>query len=178
MRSRTETPPRDAFTALARRRGRAGHPPVSYPLLRLLHFIGVIAWLGAGLSVPFVAALRRTLAAGLEGGPALMARLRLTTFVVVPSAVLALGSGLALASLRGGLGALPPRYSWALGLALAVFAVGGGFTSPAMKRLGAALSRGDRPDAERCAALIVLGLRMEDALRLSVLVLMVLPIEA
>src|SRR5262249_13771856 len=89
---------------------------VLYTSLRLLHFAAIILWVGGGFSLPVVADIRRTLALGTEHGKALHARLVTTTRLVVPSAVVALLTGVALIQLGGGFSAVPHRFHVALGL--------------------------------------------------------------
>lgn len=147
-----------------------------YSSVRLLHFAAVILWVGGGFSLPVVADIRRTLALGTEHGPALHARLMTTTRLVVPSAVVALLTGVALIQLRGGFSAVPPRFHVALGLALLMFLIGGAQTHAALKALGSALASGDHIVAQRAAGKLIWCLRTEDSLRLAILVLMVLPL--
>jgi hypothetical protein len=149
---------------------------VLYSSLRLLHFAAIILWVGGGFSVPAVADIRRTLTLGAAHGPALHARLVTTTRVVVPSAVVALLTGLALIQLRGGFSAVPYRFHAALGLALLMFLVGGTQTNPAITVLGRALASGDDTVAQRAARKLIWSLRTEDILRFAILVLMVLPL--
>jgi uncharacterized membrane protein len=149
---------------------------VLYSSLRLLHFAAIILWVGGGFSLPVVADIRRTLALGTEHGPALHARLVTITRLVVPSAVVALLTGVALIQLRGGFSAVPRRFHVALGLALLMFLVGGAQTNPALTALGRALASGDHLVAHRAAGKLIWCLRIEDSLRLVILVLMVLPL--
>jgi hypothetical protein len=144
--------------------------------LRLLHFVAIILWVGGGFSLPVVADIRRTLALGTEHGPALHARLVTTTRLVVPSAVVAVLTGVALVELRGGFSAVPRRFHIALGLALLIFLVGGAQTNPAITALSRALAGGDHIVARRAAARLIWCLRTEDTLRLAILVLMVRPL--
>jgi hypothetical protein len=144
--------------------------------VRLLHFAAVILWVGAGFSVPVVADIRRTLDLGAEHGPALYARLMTTTRLVVPPAVVALLTGVALVQRRGGFGAVPARFHVALGLALLIFLVGGSQTHPAIKALGRAFGSGDHVLAQRAARKLVWCVRTEDGLRFAILVLMVIPV--
>lgn len=147
-----------------------------YSSLRLLHFAAIILWVGGGFSVPVVADIRRTLALGSAHGSALHARLVTTTRVVIPSAVVALLTGLALIQYHGGFGAVPYRFHVALGLVLLMFLVGGTLTNPAINLLGRALASGDDPVAQRAARTLIWSLRTEDILRFAILVLMVLPL--
>jgi len=78
-----------------------------YSSLRLLHFAAIILWVGGGFSLPVVADIRRTVALGRAHGSALHARLVTATRLVVPAAVVALLTGVALIQLRGGFGAVP-----------------------------------------------------------------------
>jgi len=149
---------------------------VLYPSLRLLHLAAIILWVGGGFSLPVVADIRRTLALGTEHGKALHARLVTTTRLVVPSAVVALLTGVALIQLRGGFSAVAHRFHVALGLSLLVFLVGGAQTNPAINVLGRALASGDHIVAQRAAGKLVWCLRVEDSLRLAILVLMVIPL--
>ena len=143
-------------------------------LLRALHVLGIVLWLGTGLGHPVIADIRRTLALGPEHLAPLIARLRTTTRIVLPAAVVAVATGFALVFLRGGFSAVPPRIHVGLALALGVFVVGGGFTSRAMLILA---NSADREARERAALRIAIGLRIEDALRFSALLLMLVPIE-
>jgi hypothetical protein len=147
-----------------------------YVALRLLHLAAMILWLGGGLSVPVVADIRRTLEAGLAGGAALSARLRTTTLLVVPSAVVVILSGVALLALRYGFSGAPHRFHLALALALSIFVVGGTQSAPAIKALERAFASADQAAAERAGKKLIRCLRVEDLLRVSVLLLMVLPI--
>ena len=147
-----------------------------YSSLRLLHFAAIILWVGGGFSLPVVADIRRTLVLGPEHGPALHARLMTTTRLVVPSAVVALLTGVALIQLRGGFGVVPLRFHVALGLVLLIFLLGGLRTNPAITALGRAFASGDHLLAQRTASKLIWCLRMEDSLRLAILVLMVLPL--
>lgn len=149
---------------------------VLYSSLRLLHFAAIILWVGGGFSVPVVADIRRTLALGSEHGPALHARLVTTTRLVVPSAVVALLTGVALIQFHGGFSAVPSRFHVALGLTLLMFLLGGALTNPTINVLSRALVSGDHIVAQRAARKLIRCLRIEDSLRLAILVLMVLPL--
>jgi uncharacterized membrane protein len=149
---------------------------VLHSSLRLLHFAAIILWVGGGFSLPVVADIRRTVALGKEHGAALHARLVTTTRLVLPSAVVAVLTGVALIQLRGGFSAVPHRFHVALGLALLMFLVGGAQTNPAITALGRALASGDHIIARRAAGKLIWCLRIEDSLRLAILVLMVLPL--
>jgi uncharacterized membrane protein len=149
---------------------------VPYSWLRLLHFAAIILWVGGGFSLPVVADIRRTLALGSAHGPPLHARLVTTTRLVVPSAILALITGVALIGVRGGFSAAPRRFHIALGLALLIFLVGGAQTNPAITALGRAFAGDDHGGAQRAAGKLIRCLRIEDSLRFTILVLMVLPL--
>jgi hypothetical protein len=146
---------------------------VLYSSVRLLHFAAVILWVGGGFSLPVVADIRRTLALAAEHGHGLYERLMTTTRLVIPSAVVALLTGVALVQLRGGFSAVPLRFHVALGLTLLIFLIGGTQSHPAIKALGRAFASGDRIVAQRAAGKLIWCLRAEDSLRFAILVLMV-----
>lgn len=148
-----------------------------YLVVRTLHVVGMLLWLGAGLSFPVVADVRRSLAAGPSQASALRERLKTTSMIVIPSAIVTLVTGLLLITFRGGFGAVPPRIHVGLLCALLVFATGAGYTSPAMIRMGNALEKGEVPEANAAADRVVLGLRLEDTLRLLALLAMLIPFE-
>lgn len=151
--------------------------PVVYLALRVLHIVSMILWLGTGLGHPVITDIRRTVALGGVHRAPLIARLRTTTRVVVPAAVVTVVTGVALVLNRGGFATLPVRYHVAIGFALGVFVMGGAFTSRAMKALEASFTADDGDASLRAAGRIVLGLRIEDSLRLGALMLMLLPFE-
>jgi hypothetical protein len=149
---------------------------VLYSSLRLLHLAAIILWVGGGFSLPVIADIRRTLALGSEHGPPLLARLVTTTRLVVPSAVVALLTGVALIQIRGGFSAVPRRFDVALGIALLLFLVGGTQTNPAITALGRAFAGSNDIGAQSAAGKLIWCLRMEDTLRFTILVLMVFPL--
>ncbi len=149
-----------------------------YNYVRLVHLLAMIVWLGTGLGDPVVADIRRTLALDIAShGPPLMDRLRTISKVVIPSAVVSVGTGFALIVMRGGFSRVPTRIHIGMTLAFLVFGVGGAFTSRAMKALGESIEAKNQRDAEAAAARITLGLRIEDSLRLAALLTMVIPFE-
>lgn len=148
-----------------------------YLVVRALHVIGMLLWLGAGLSFPVVADVRRSLAAGPSQAVALRERLKTTSMIVIPAAIVTLVTGLLLVTFRGGFGAVPVRIHVGLGCAVLVFAIGAGFTSPAMIRLGNTLEKGALSEASAAADRVTLGLRLEDALRFLALLAMLIPLE-
>ncbi|MBK6685420.1 MAG: hypothetical protein IPG45_13190 [Deltaproteobacteria bacterium] len=139
--------------------------------------IAFLLWIGAGLSFPVVADVRRSLAAGPSQAAALRERLKTTSMIVIPSAIITLVTGLLLINFRGGFGVVPVRIHVGLLCALLVFAIGAGFTSPAMMRFGQALEKGELPEAGAAADRLILGLRLEDGLRLLALLSMLIPLE-
>jgi uncharacterized membrane protein len=149
---------------------------MTYALVRLLHFAAVILWLGGGFSLPPVRDVRRSVALGREAGARVVARLETITRLVVPAAVVTVLSGLLLVWMRGGFAAVPPRIHAGLALALSVFAVGGLGSRPAIRDLGEAFATGDTGRAEEAARRFVRWVRVEDALRFTTLVLMVVPL--
>lgn len=148
-----------------------------YLVFRTLHLIGMLLWLGAGLSFPVVADVRRSVAAGQGAALGLRERLRTTSMIVIPAALATLLSGLMLVMLRGGFGAVPVRIHLGLGLAIGVFIIGAGFTSRAMFALTRALESGDQRAAEAQAQKVATGLYLEDTLRLATLLAMAVPFE-
>lgn len=145
-------------------------------LLRFLHLAAMILWLGGGLSIPVVLDVRRSLALGIGHGEALVARLSTTTALVIPAGLTTFVTGLGLIFLRGGFGAVPPRIHVAMAMTLAIFGIGALLNRPALLSLAAAVKRGDLEEAEAAGRRFTFWVRCEDALRLSILVLMVLPI--
>jgi uncharacterized membrane protein len=149
---------------------------MTYSLVRLLHIAAMILWLGGGFSLPPVRDVRRSLALGREAGAGVVARLETITRLVVPAAAVTVLSGLLLIWMRGGFAAVPPRIHAGLAIALSIFAVGGLGSRPAIRDLGEAFAAGDMRRAEDAARRFARWVRLEDALRFTVLVLMVVPL--
>jgi hypothetical protein len=145
-------------------------------LLRLLHLAAMILWLGAGLSIPVALDIRRSLALGIGHGEALVARLSTISMLVIPAGLTTFLTGLGLIFLRGGFGAVPRRIHVAMVLTLAIFGIGALLGRPALLRLASAVKRGDLEAAKAAGRRFTFWVRCEDVLRLSVLVLMVLPV--
>lgn len=146
-------------------------------LLKVLHVIAMLLWLGAGLGYPVIRDLQRTLALDCTHGQKLIARLRTTTRIVVPAAVVTVASGFGLIFARGGFAQVPVRIHVGLALALAVFGVGAAYTSRAMKALEISFRQEDQSGARQAADRVIRGLWIEDALRFTVLLLMLVPVE-
>ncbi len=119
--------------------------------------------------------LRRELD-GPVAGRALAKRLLAIAPLFIASALLTLASGGALMVFAGGLSRVPRRILAGALLTLPIFAIGGGLNRPALLKLEAHFAAGgDVPTAEPLIRRFVLAHRLEQALRLAVLALMVLP---
>jgi hypothetical protein len=149
---------------------------VLFFVIRIVHLLSMIVWLGTGLSVPSTADIERTLALPPEHHRPLLDRLKLTTQIVVPSAVTTVITGVVLMQLRGGPFVVSWRYPVALGLAIVTFMIGGLFSQKGLDALEKGIEAGDLEAAKAGGRRFKRAVRVEDLIRLSIFSLMVLPV--
>jgi uncharacterized membrane protein len=146
----------------------------AYFSLKLLHIFAMAVYLGSTVAAPI--GMRRALRLGPAHGHDFMVRLQQTTRMIVAMAFLTFASGAALVWLRTWSGT-PGRYLWGAALLIALFVIGGGFSRPVFNALLAHFARGgDAASAEPLERRFYRLIRVEQALRLTALALMVLPV--
>ncbi len=139
-----------------------------YLSIRFLHIVFMATWIGALLFLS--GDVRRSLAEPAAHLQLLRARLIGATRLAGASALLTVGTGIALIFLLGGFGAVPPAIHLGLLLGLAMMAVGGGLIG----RNARAIADGLEQDASResllpVAAKLAVGARAFHALWLIAL---------
>jgi uncharacterized membrane protein len=144
--------------------------------VRIVHLLAMVVWLGTGLSVPSIADIERTLALPPDHHRPLLDRLRLTTLIVVPSAVTTVITGVVLMQLRGGPSEVSWRYPVALGLSIVTFLIGGLFSQKGLDALKKGIEAGDDEAAKAGGRRFKRAVRVEDLLRLAIFFLMVIPL--
>jgi hypothetical protein len=132
--------------------------------VKLAHVLAMSIWVGG----PFIAVFQ------LRIDAATVERLLTVTPLFIASALLTLATGAALAVLHG-VSTIPLRIWIGAGLAPLIFAVGGLMNRPALLGLRAHFATG-AGEAEPLLRRFFLAHRIEMALRLTILALMVLPI--
>jgi uncharacterized membrane protein len=147
-------------------------PVYVYTAIKLLHIAAMSVWLGGPPIAVF--GLRRSLDNGAVIAHFHIARLLAVTPIFIGAALTTVVTGGALVWAAGGLASVPPRILIGALLVLPVFAIGGGMSRPALMRLERHFAAGG--DASSVAAdtrRFLLGHRLEQALRITVLVIMV-----
>jgi hypothetical protein len=140
--------------------------------LKLVHVACASIWFGASLLAG--ADVRRTLELGRPHADLLPERIRRLERLAIPSGVLTLLTGVALAAWVYGWREVPTRLCVILGLTLATMAVGVLLVSPMWRRVAAVIEKGqDLAMARAPADWFARSLWLEHALRLSVLALVV-----
>lgn len=146
-----------------------------YFAVKLLHVLAMALWLGG----PPVAVFRVRLAfnAGPELAKATVERLLSITPVFIAAALATIASGAVLVVLAGGLSRIPARILIGALLVVPIFIVGGAMNRPALMKLRDHFARDGEPAAaEPFVRQFVWAHRIEQVLRVTILVLMVLPI--
>lgn len=141
---------------------------MTYGLLRLLHIAAMTVWVGG----PPIAVIGAR-AAMLRGGETAIAKVRWlisVTPVIIASAVLTVGSGIALIVHLGGLSNLRPTVLAGIALAIATFPVGGFMNRPALMKLREHFEAGRGPDeAAPFVARFAWAHRIKQTLRVAAL---------
>jgi hypothetical protein len=140
--------------------------------LKLFHVACASTWFGASWLAG--ADVRRTLELGRPHADLLPERIRRLERLAIPSGVLTLLSGVALAVSIYGWRDVPTRLYVILGLTVATMLVGAIFVSPMWRRVAAVIEKGqDLQIARAPARWFSRSLWVEHMLRLSVLALVV-----
>jgi hypothetical protein len=148
---------------------------VIYFGVKLVHVLAMALWVGGPVVAAFGA--RKRLAGGGSVAAATVEQLLAITPVFIGAALTTVLSGAALVYLSGGISHVAPRILVGAALVVPIFAVGGGMNRPALMGLRDHFAAGgDGASAERWIRRFVLAHNLEQALRVTVLVLMVLPI--
>jgi putative copper export protein len=143
-------------------------------VLKILHVIAASIWIGGGLTTS--RDIGRTLPLGRAHGEELMARLRATARLMNRSALMTLLSGIALVLVIGGFARVPHRIHVGLGLTLLAVGAGRFLIRPVIGEIARAAKEPVSPsDVARIVTRFRIGIGIEHALRLAVLVLMIHP---
>ena len=141
-----------------------------YVALKIAHVLSMAVWFGGGAGV--VADLRRTLPLGPEPWEGARARTNGNARRTIAAGVSTLLTGLGLVFAAGGFGHVSSRVHLGFGLTLCTFVTGAAVVQPAWMKLSRL------PLAAKADGLVTRmawGFRLELALKLAVLVLMVTP---
>lgn len=142
--------------------------------LKILHVLAASVWIGGGLNVS--RDIGRSLSLGQPHGEELMVRLRATARLMNRSAEVTVASGVALVLAVGGFGRVPHRIHAGLALTLMAVAAGRWLIRPVIGEIARAAKEGTGPaEIARIMARFRLGVAIEHALRVAVLVLMIYP---
>lgn len=114
-----------------------------YYALRFVHLIFMATWFGSTLFTS--GDIKRTLAAGPAGVPALRERVARSSRIAGLSALLTIVTGIALIFVLGGFGSVPPPIHISLVLALAAMAIGAGGIGGAWKKIEKRIDEGADP---------------------------------
>jgi hypothetical protein len=140
--------------------------------LKLLHVACASIWFGASWLAG--ADVRRTLELGRPHADLLPERIRRLERLAIPSGVLTLLTGVALAVWVYGLRDVPMRLYVILGLTVATMAIGALLVSPMWRRVAAVIEKGqDLAMAQAPANWFARSMWLEHLLRLTVLVFVV-----
>jgi hypothetical protein len=143
--------------------------------VKLVHVLAMALWLGGPPVAVFGA--RRDLNAGLDLAKSTVERLLAITPLFIASALVTILSGALLVVFAGGISHVPARVLIGAALVVPIFAVGGAMNRPALMKLRDHFATGAEPAAaEHLVRRFLLAHRIEQALRLTVLALMVLPL--
>jgi hypothetical protein len=143
-------------------------------VLKILHVAAASVWIGAGLTTS--RDVRHTLSLGRPHLDELMPRLRATAQLMNRSALVTVLSGLAIIFAVGGFARVPHRIHVGLALTLLAIAAGRFLIRPVIGEIARALKAPVPPaEAARLTARFRMGIGVEHALRLAVLVLMMYP---
>jgi uncharacterized membrane protein len=143
--------------------------------VKVVHVLAMTLWLGG----PFVAVfgVRRAFNAGPDLAKATAERLLSITPVFIVSALVTILSGAVLILLAGGISRVPARILIGAALVVPIFAVGGAMNRPALMKLRDHFAAGrDVSTAEPFVQRFLWAHRIEQVLRVTILVLMVLPL--
>ncbi len=143
-------------------------------VLKVLHIAAASVWMGGGLTAS--QDIRRTLLLGQPHVSELMPRLRAVARLMNTSALVTVLSGAAIILAIGGFGRVPHRIH--LGLVLTLLVVGAGryLIRPAITQIAQAMKAPITPQQiDQIMVRFRLGIGIEHALRVAVLVLMVYP---
>jgi len=142
--------------------------------VKLLHLLAMALWVGG--PVIAVVGVRKRFAAGGAVATATVEQLLAVTPVFIAAALTTVLSGAALIHLSGGIARVAPRILIGAALVVPIFAIGGGLNRRALLGLRDHFAAGgDGASAERLIARFILAHNLEQALRVTVLALMVLP---
>ncbi len=147
---------------------------MAFDVVKLLHILSMAVWFGVGLGV--AGDVRRTIARGKPHTEMLAARVGRTLTIAAVGGLATICTGIALILLSGGMKGVPPRIHAGLGISLVAYALLLVVIRPAAARLDEVLAKGNTDEATSIAKRLAMTTGIDHLLKLSVLVLMVLPL--
>jgi hypothetical protein len=142
----------------------------TYAIAKVVHLLAVSLWIGGGLLAVLDA--RGSIRLGRPHVEAFVGRMKGAASALIIAGIIVVATGFWLIVLKGGFRAVSPRVHAGLGVTILVFAVAP-FTLGTLARLRDAAVRDDGAAIQRLGWRFVRLARVEEILRLVVLVLMV-----